>query len=145
MRARRDLLRLLAEMPFLDRLEAAAVSGWSRGAVYAATAALEEEGLVAPLPHACELTAPTQRYHLTAAGLRRLADDRRVGLSELLRSRPLTAHWRRLLLERLDGVAVIYRLPRPSPGSPGRCASAGTGQCRWTRPSCFPTGAASSW
>ena len=33
-----------------------------------------------------------------------------MGLGELLRSRPLTAHWRRLLLERLDGVASIYRL-----------------------------------
>ncbi len=106
----RDLLRLLGGMPFLDRLEAAAVSGWSRGAVYAACAALEEAGLVAPLPHASELLAPTQRYHLTHAGLRRLAADEGISVGELLRARPLTAHWRRLLLERLDGVASIYRL-----------------------------------
>ena len=67
MTAERDLLRLLGEMPFLDRLEAAAVSGWSRRAVYAACAALEEAGLVASLPHAhaSELVAPTQRYQLT--------------------------------------------------------------------------------
>ena len=106
----RELLRLLGELPFLDPLEAAAVSGWSRGAVYAAVAALGEAGLVAPLPHASELLAPTRRYHLTHAGLRRLAGEEDVGLGELLRSRPLTAHWRRLLLERLDGVASIYRL-----------------------------------
>ena len=31
-----ELLRALAEMPFLDRLEMVAVSGWSRGAVYEA-------------------------------------------------------------------------------------------------------------
>ena len=112
MTVERDLLRLLGEMPFLDRLEAAAVSGWSRGAVYAACAALEEAGLVAPLPHAhaSELVAPTQRHALTVAGLRRLAAEECVDLGELLRSRPLTAHWRRLLLERLDGVASIYRL-----------------------------------
>ena len=112
MTAERDLLRLLGKMPFLDRLEAAALSGWSRGAVYAACAALEAAGRVAPLPHAhaSELLAPTQRYHLTLAGLRRLAGEEGVGLGELLRSRPLTAHWRRLLLERLDGVASIYRL-----------------------------------
>ena len=29
-----ELLRRLAEMPFLDRMELAAVSGWSKGAVY---------------------------------------------------------------------------------------------------------------
>jgi len=106
----RELLRLLGEMPFLDRLEAAAVSGWSRGAVYAACAALEEAGLVAPLPHAAELFAPTRRFHLTRAGLRRVAELEEMALGELLRSRPLTAHWRRLLLERLDGVASTYRL-----------------------------------
>ncbi len=112
MTAERDLLRLLGEMPFLDRLEAAALSGWSRGAVYAACAALEAAGLVAPLPHAhaSELLASTQRYQLTTAGLRRLAAEEGAGLGELLRSRPLTAHWRRLLLERLEGVASIYRL-----------------------------------
>ena len=106
----RELLRLLGAMPFLDRLEAAAVSGWSRGAVYASCAALEEAGLVAPIPHASEVLAPTRRYHLTHAGLRRLGADEGVGPGELLRSRPLTAHWRRLLLERLDGVASVYRL-----------------------------------
>ena len=110
MSARRELLRLLGEMPFLDRLEAAAVSGWSRGAVYAAIGALEEGGLAASLPHASELIAPTRRYTLTAAGLRRLAAEEGIGLRELLYSRPLTAHSRRLLLERLDAVAVIYRL-----------------------------------
>ena len=110
MRVERDLLRLLGEMPFPDRLELAAVSGWSRGAVYANCEALEGAGLVASLPHASELIAPTRRYHLTLAGLRRLADEDELGMHELLRLRPLTAHWRRLLLERLDAVAVIYRL-----------------------------------
>ena len=110
MSARRELLRLLGEMPLLDRLEAAAVSGWSRGAVYAAIGALEEGGLAASLPHASELIAPTRRYTLTHAGLRQLADEEGIALRELLCSRPLTAHWRRLLLERLDAVAVIYRL-----------------------------------
>ena len=110
MRAERDLLRLLGEAPFLDRLEAAALSGWSRGAVYAAVRRLADAGLIAPLPHASEFLAPTRRYHLTAAGLRRLAAEEGTDLPELLRSRPLTRHWRRLLLERLDGVASIYRL-----------------------------------
>ena len=33
-----DLLRALAAMPFLDRLEMVSVTGWSRGAVYEAAA-----------------------------------------------------------------------------------------------------------
>ena len=110
MRVERDLLRLLGEAPFLDRLEAAALSGWSRGAVYATVEKLGEAGLVASLPHASELVAPAQRYSLTLAGLRRLAEEEGAGPGELLRARPLTAHWRRLLLERLDAVAVVYRL-----------------------------------
>ena len=110
MSVERDLLRLLGDAPFLDRLEAATLSGWSRGAVYAAMRKLGETGLVASIPHASELVAPTHRYHLTVAGLGRLADDRRMGIEALLRSRPLTAHWRRLLLERLDAVASVYRL-----------------------------------
>ncbi len=110
MRPERDLLRLLAEMPFLDRLEAAAVSGWSRGAVYAAVAKLEREGMAAAVPHASEFIAPTQRYSLTAAGLRRLADAEGTAVEQVLRSRPVSGRSRRILLERLDGVAVTYRL-----------------------------------
>ncbi len=117
MRVERDLLRLLGEAPFPDRLELAALSGWSRGAVYANCEALEGAGLAASLPHASELIAPTRRYHLTPAGLRRLAGEEGVGLVELLRSRPLTAHWRRLLLERLDAAASIYRLAAAIAGS----------------------------
>ena len=110
MSAEGDLLRLLAAMPFPDRLEMVALSGWSRGAVYKVAAALEEEGLVESVPHASELVAPTRRYCLTAEGLRRLAGEESVGVDELLRSRPVSRRWRRILLERLDAVAVIYRL-----------------------------------
>ncbi len=110
MRPEHDCLRLLAHMPLLDRLELVAVSGWSRGAVYGSIRALEEGGLVASLPHASELVAPTRRYCLTTAGLRRLASEEDVAVHELLRSRPVSAHWRRILLERLDAVAASYRL-----------------------------------
>ena len=42
-----ELLRLLADMPFLDRLDMVAVSGWSRGGVYRAVPRLEDAGLIA--------------------------------------------------------------------------------------------------
>ena len=105
-----DFLRLLATTPFPDRLEMVSLSGWSRGAVYKTVAALEGEGLVESVSHASELVAHTRRYCLSAAGVRWLAEDEGVGVEELLRSRPVSRRWRRILLERLDGVAVIYRL-----------------------------------
>ena len=105
-----ELLRLLADMPFLDRLETVAVSGWSRGAVYKAVSRLEDAGLIASVPHGTELVSPTRRFHLTAAGLCRLAKDENTALDDLLLNRPVSTRWRHILLERLDAVAVIYRL-----------------------------------
>ena len=105
-----ELLRLLAEMPYLDRLEMVAISGWSRGAVYEGVRRLEQAGLAASVPHAAELIAPTRRFHLTAAGVRALACEVGVSERELLRRHPVAAQWQRILLERLDTVAAIYRL-----------------------------------
>jgi len=104
------ILRLLSHMPLLDRLEAVAVSGWSRGAVYGSFEALESEGLAAAAPHASEFTPATRRYFLTAEGLRRLAREEGGMVGGLLRSRPVSNEWLRLLMERMDGVAVVYRL-----------------------------------
>ena len=105
-----DFLRLLAATPFPDRLEMVSLSGWSRGAVYKTVAALEGEGLVESVPHASELVAHTRRYCLSAEGVRHLSREDAVDVDELLRSRPVSRRWRRILLERLDAVAVIYRL-----------------------------------
>ena len=107
---KRELLGRLAAMPFLDRLEMVAVSGWSRSAVYEAVRQLEDAGLIASVPHGSDLVPPTRRFHLTADGLRRLAQEEDLTLDALLRGYPLAARWRRVLLERLDAVAVIYRL-----------------------------------
>ena len=69
----RKLLSALASMPFIDRLEAVAVTGWSRGAVYEGFGRLEDAGLAASVPHAADLTPPTRRYRITGDGLRSLA------------------------------------------------------------------------
>ena len=103
-----DLLRALASMPFLHRLEMVAVSGWSRGAVYEAVEKLESGGFCASMLHATELLPQARRFHLTAAGLRRLAGEEGVALEELVRSRPVSAQWRRSLMERLDALAAVY-------------------------------------
>ena len=105
-----ELLRALAEMPFLDRLEMVEVSGWSRGAVYGAVEKLQTGGFCAPALHSADPLPPTRRFHLTAAGLRRLAEEEGVSLDELVRIRPVSTQWRRSLMERLDALAAIYRL-----------------------------------
>ena len=105
-----ELLGHLAAMPFLDRLELVAVSGWSRGAVYEGLDRLEAEGLAASVPHATDVTPPTRRFYLTQSGLHRLAGDEGMTVDELLNLYPVSARWQRVLLERLDAAAVIYRL-----------------------------------
>ena len=115
---KRELLGRLAATPFLDRLEMAALSGWSQSAVYEAARQLEDAGLIASVPHGTELLSPTRRFHLTGDGLRRLAQEQDLtpvsstgqALDGLLRSYPVAARWRRVLLERLDAVAIVYRL-----------------------------------
>ena len=104
------LLRALASMPFLDRTEMVAVTGRSRGAVYEAVERLEASGLCASVLHATELVPQARRFHLTESGLRRLAEEEGKALDELVRSHPVSAQWRRSLMERLDAVAVIYHL-----------------------------------
>ena len=105
-----DLLRALASMPFLDRLEMVAVCGWSRGAVYEAIESLESGGFCASVPHAVDPLPPARRFHLTAAGLRRLAREEGIALDELVRSHPVSAQWRRILMDRLDPLASVYRV-----------------------------------
>ena len=105
-----EVLGRLAAMPFLDRLEMVAVSGWSRGAVYPVVDRLERDGLIRSVPHAAPLTPSTRRYCLTAAGLHLLARGEGMTVDELLLGCPVSEQGRRILMERLDAVAVVYRL-----------------------------------
>ena len=105
-----ELLRLLARVPFLDRLETAALAGRSRGGVYEAVGRLEDAGLVSSVPHGTPLLAPTRRYYLTEVGVNALALAEARPVIQLLREYPLSLRFRRTLLERLDAAAVIYRL-----------------------------------
>ena len=105
-----DLVRALAAMPFLDRQEMTTLTGWSRAAVYEAVERLEAEGLCASVLHAADPLPPARRFHLTAKGLDRLADEEDRPVEALLRERPLSAQWRRSLMERFDALATMYHL-----------------------------------
>ena len=104
------VLRTLAEMPFLDWLELAAVSGQAEATAYRVLRRLKAQGLVRFMRHASPLTAATRRWHLTSPGLERLMGVEGRSVEYLLRTRPVSAYWQRLLLARLDAVAVIHRL-----------------------------------
>ena len=71
---------------------------------------MRREGLADSIRHAAPLTPSTRRWYPTAEGVRRLASEDRTSVERLLRTHPVSAHWQRLLLARLDAVAVIYRL-----------------------------------
>ena len=86
------------------------MSGWSKAAVHEAVERLETGGLCASVLHAADPFPPARRFHLTAAGLRRLANDEDRPFEALLRDRPLSAQWRRSLMERLDALAAVYRM-----------------------------------
>ena len=103
-------LRTLAAMPFLDYLELAAVSGMAESTARHILGRLERQGLVAFIRHASPLTATTRRWYATTEGMRVLASDDGVGIDRLLRTHPVSTHWRRILLARLDAAAVVYRL-----------------------------------
>ena len=105
-----EALRTLAAIPFLDWLELAAVSGMAEVTAHRALCRLRRDGLVGHVRHASALVAPTRRWYATADGLCRVAQHEGTGLERLLRTHPVTAHWQRILLGRLDAVAVIYRL-----------------------------------
>ena len=102
------ILTRLAETPFLDRLELASLAGLRESTVYQAVERLENTGLVASVPHATEHGSHTKRYCLTVDGVREVARSEGETIDAVLRSRPVTAQWQRLLLERLDALAVVY-------------------------------------
>ena len=113
------VLRALASMPFLDRLEVAAVSGAPERTTHDAVTSLHRRGLVGSVRHATDLIAPTRRFHVTAAGLHLLAEAEGMTVDDLIRSRPVSSHMRRILLDRLDAVGVVYRIASSVASSSG--------------------------
>ena len=104
------ILRYVASMPFVDRLELAAVTRIADRTAHEAVADLCQDGFFSSIRHATEHTASTRRLCITRRGLRYLALEDGTNTDDMLLRYPVSGHWRRILLERLDAVAVIYRL-----------------------------------
>ncbi len=103
-------LRTLAAMPFLDYLELAAVSGMAESTARHVLGRLRRKGLADFIRHASPLINTTRRWFATTDGLRFLVSENESDIDRLLGTHPISAHWQRILLARLDAVAVVYRL-----------------------------------
>lgn len=106
----KEVVRQLAEMPFLDRRTLAVVTDRSEAGVYTAVRQLEAAGLIGSVPHATSILPRVERFYLTADGVRALAEIKGIEVTEVLRRYPVAAQWQRLLLERLDLVGIVYRI-----------------------------------
>ena len=105
-----DLLRWLAVMPFLSYREMETLAEWSDTAVYDALSTLERGRLVAGVNVSAPGASTTRRWFLAPSGVEAVAAITGVGLQNTLRTRPVSAHWVRLLAERMDAVTPVYRL-----------------------------------
>ena len=74
-------------------------------------ARLTKKGLVQSLPHRLPLLGarPQRRFYPTREGINALADGE-AGVKRLTRLYPVSRQWFRVLAERLDAVAVLYRV-----------------------------------
>ena len=106
-----ELLRLLAQMPFLDRLGAGRPGAAGPGEAYTRRRAdWRTPDSSPPCPTARRCWPPPGGTTLTEQGVNALDLEEVRPVDRLLREYPLSTRWRRVLLERLDTAAVIYRL-----------------------------------
>ena len=112
------LLHSLSQMPFIDTAELARVLGEAHATVHRALTGLLGDGIVGRVSHGTAHLPSSQRYYLTANGVREVAGVLGFGTpSDFVRAHPVSSEWLALLIRRMDAVAAIYRLAASlSPG-----------------------------
>ena len=112
------MLDSLSRTPFIDTAELAGVLGEAHATVHRALTGLLADGIVGRVSHGAAHLSSSQRYHLTAKGIREAA--RALGFdtpSDFVRAYPVSREWLTLLIRRMDAVASVYRLAASlSPG-----------------------------
>ena len=105
----REALLALWEMPFASVDELSRIRRVPASTLRGRLAQLRERGLADARPHrlAALGSRPQQRYFPTAGGVAALGDTTSDNVPRLY---PVSRQWFRLLAERLDAVAAIYRL-----------------------------------
>ena len=119
--ADREPLDSLSRMPFVDSAELAGILAEPHSTVHRALAGLLAEGVVGRVNHGTAQLPLSQRYYLTANGIRESAGI--LGFetpSDFVRAYPISREWLALLVRRMDAVAAVYRLAASlSPGING--------------------------
>ena len=117
----RHLLDALSQTPFVDSVELALILGEPHATVHRALAGLLADGIVGRVSHGTAHLTSSQRYHLTANGIREAAELLGFATpSDFVRAYPVSREWLTLLIRRTDAVAAVYRLTASmSPGIDG--------------------------
>ena len=117
----RQLLHFLSRMPFVDSAELARILGEPHATVHRALTGLLADGIAGRVSHGTAHLPSSQRYYLTAQGVRKAARVLRFETpSDFVRAYPVSREWLAILIRRMDAVAAIYRLAATmSPGVDG--------------------------
>ena len=118
------ILDMIGDMPFLTRGEFAVLCGLTDGEARHGLRSLLQKGLLDRTGQARRKVVRTQRWYLTRSGIVELARRRGMTVEQALDDLPLSAEWRRLLLQRLDTAEVYYRLASVATEVSGS-------RCRW--------------
>ena len=107
----RQLLDALSRTPFIDSAELAGILGEPHATVHRNLTDLLADGIVGRASHGTAHLPSSQRYHLTARGIREAAWVLGFGTpSDFVRAYPMSREWLMLLIRRMDAVASVYRL-----------------------------------
>ena len=117
----RQLLDSLSRMPFVDSAELALILGEPHATVHRALTGLLADGIIGRVSHGTAHLPSSQRYFLTANGIRQAAGILGFATpSDFVRAYPVSREWLTLLIRRMDAVAAAYRLAASlSPGIDG--------------------------
>ena len=117
----RQLIDALSRTPLVDSTELALILGEPHTTVHRTLSNLLTEGIVGRVSHGTVHLPSSQRYQLTANGIREAAWV--LGFdtpSDFVRAYPMSKEWLTLLIRRMDAVASVYRLAASmSPGIGG--------------------------
>ncbi|MXX47192.1 MAG: hypothetical protein F4Z38_02625 [Chloroflexi bacterium] len=110
--ADRQTIELLCHTPLATVDEMAALTRLPANTLRERLARLAKRGLADARPHRLQLLGvrTQRRFFSSREGIVALASGQRAGIERLLRLYPVSRQWFRVLAERLDAVAALYRV-----------------------------------
>ena len=117
----RQILDALSRTPFVDSTELAGIYSEPHATVHRVLGDLLADSIAGRVSHGTAHLPSSQRYHLTARGIREAAQVLDFDTSsDFVRAYPVSGEWLALLIRRMDAVASVYRLTATlSPGVDG--------------------------